>query len=138
MTDKQIIDKNVMELKRLSRDYKTAVIGISSFNRENYLAPVNLTSFKESGAIEYSSDVLMALQYSGMDYQEGDTEQRRSSRIRELIKKQQQLGKDGMAQSIQVKILKNRNGVIANTDLLFYPKYNCFEERKDISGIINR
>ena len=138
MTDKQIIDKNVMELKRLSRDYKTAVIGISSFNRENYLAPVNLTSFKESGAIEYSSDVLIALQYSGMDYQDGDTEQKRYTRIRELIKKQQQFGKDGMAQSIQVKILKNRNGVIANTDLLFYPKYNCFEERKEISGIINR
>lgn len=35
-TDKQNTDKAVMELKRISRDYKIPVIGISSFNRANY------------------------------------------------------------------------------------------------------
>ena len=45
------------------------IVGISSFNRENYTAPVNLSSFKESGSIEYSSDVLIGLQYDGMDYE---------------------------------------------------------------------
>ena len=67
MTDKQNTDFNVMQLKRISRDYNTAVIGISSFNRENYTAPVNMASFKESGAIEYSSDVLIGLQYKAMN-----------------------------------------------------------------------
>lgn len=50
-TDKQNTDKAVLELKRLSRDFKIPVIGISSFNRENYTAPVNLSSFKESGRL---------------------------------------------------------------------------------------
>ena len=73
-SDKQITDKNVVELKRISRDYKTTIIGISSFNRDNYTQPVNLSSFKESGAIEYSSDVLIGLQFNGMDYEEDETE----------------------------------------------------------------
>jgi len=64
-TDKQNTDKAVMELKRLSRDYKIPVIGISSFNRQNYNQPVSMEAFKESGAIEYSSDVLLGLQLKG-------------------------------------------------------------------------
>lgn len=65
LTDKQAIDKSVLELKRISRDYKAAVIGISSFNRNNYNEAVNMAAFKESGAIEYSSDVLIGLQLMG-------------------------------------------------------------------------
>ena len=44
-TDKQAVDKNVLELKRISRDYDIPVIGVSSFNRENYTEPVNMTAF---------------------------------------------------------------------------------------------
>ena len=130
-TDKQNTDKAVLELKRLSRDYKTSVIGISSFNRDNYNAPVNLASFKESGAIEYSSDVLIALQYEGMDYQAGEKEQERDKRIRELIKEQQALGREGKTQTLQVKILKNRNGSKGESAIKFYPMFNYFLE--DIS-----
>ena len=61
MTDKQNTDKNVLELKRLSRDFQIPVIGISSFNRENYKTPVSMASFKESGAIEYSCDILIGM-----------------------------------------------------------------------------
>ena len=42
------------------------VLGISSFNRDNYNNPVGMQSFKESGAIEYSSDVLIGLQFKGV------------------------------------------------------------------------
>lgn len=128
MTDKQNTDKAVLELKRLSRDNNIAVIGISSFNRDNYSSPVNLASFKESGAIEYSSDVLIALQYSGMDYEEGETEKAREKRIRELIKTQQAKAKDGKAQLLQVKILKNRNGSKGESLINFYPMFNYFTE----------
>ena len=48
-TDKQNTDKAVLELKRISRDFKIPVIAISSFNRENYGASVNMACFKESG-----------------------------------------------------------------------------------------
>ena len=127
-SDKQNTDKNVVELKRISRDYKTTIIGISSFNRDNYTAPVNLSSFKESGAIEYSSDVLIGLQFLGMDYQEGETDKQREKRIRELRKEQEAKGRLGQAQTIQLKVLKNRYGCKGDVVLSFYPMFNYFEE----------
>jgi replicative DNA helicase len=130
-TDKQNTDKAVLELKRLSRDYEIPVIGISSFNRDNYTAPVNLASFKESGAIEYSSDVLIGLQYEGMDYQEGETDGARQKRIRELVKTAEQQAKSGKNQNIQVKILKNRNGSKGAAFLDFYPMFNYFKEKDE-------
>lgn len=133
-TDKQNTDKAVLELKRLSRDYSIPVIGISSFNRDNYTAPVNLASFKESGAIEYSSDVLIGLQYEGMDYQEGEADGARQKRIRELAKTAEQQGRSGQAQSIQVKILKNRNGSKGDTLLDFYPMFNYFTDKREGAG----
>ena len=108
-----------------------APVGISSFNRDNYSAPVNLASFKESGAIEYSSDVLIGLQYEGMDYQEGENEKARDKRIRELVKEQAQAGKQGKAQKLQVKVLKNRNGCKGSIAIDFYPMFNYFTEQYD-------
>jgi len=127
-TDKQNTDKAVTELKLLSRDYNIPVIGISSFNRDNYTAPVNLASFKESGAIEYSSDVLIGLQYLGMDFQEGERADSRDKRIRELIKEAIKEGQRGNFQKIQIKILKNRNGSKGDTVIRFYPMFNYFLE----------
>lgn len=128
-SDKQNTDKNVLELKRLSRDKGIPVFGISSLNRDNYTAPINNAAFKESGAIEYSSDVLIGLQLSGMDYQEGETDKNRDKRIRELFKEQKAKGNQGGAELLQLKILKNRNGK-SGTDALFlyYPMFNHYEE----------
>lgn len=127
-SDKQNTDKNVVELKRISRDFKTSIIGISSFNRDNYTAPVNLTSFKESGAIEYSSDVLIGLQYLGMDYEKGEPQTARDKRIRELIKDNEARGRSGGAQTIQLKVLKNRYGAKGDVILDFFPMFNYFKE----------
>ena len=136
-TDKQNTDKAVLELKRLSRDYSIPVIGISSFNRDNYNAPVNLASYKESGAIEYSSDLLLGLQYEGMDYKEGETDKQRESRIRKLIEEAVEAGKKGEAQKIQIKILKNRNGSKGSTILDFYPMFNYFTQEAKREGANN-
>ena len=138
-TDKQNTDKAVLELKRLSRDYSIPIIGISSFNRDNYTAPVNMASFKESGAIEYSSDVLIGLQYEGMDYQEGEADKARDKRIRKLMKQAVEDGKAGKPQKIQVKVLKHRNGSKGDAYLDFYPMFNYFTapkagERSESSG----
>jgi len=130
-TDKQNTDKAVLELKRLSRDYKIPVIGISSFNRENYTAPVNMAAFKESGAIEYSSDVLIGLQYTGMDYKEGETDGKRQTRIRELIKACEQMASTGGGIEIDLKVLKNRNGGRGTSaPLTYYPMFNYFTEHE--------
>lgn len=133
-TDKQNTDKAVLELKRLSRDYGIPVIGISSFNRDNYTAPVNLASFKESGAIEYSSDVLLGLQYEGMDYQEGEADKAREKRIRELMRQAVEDGKAGKPQKIQVKVLKHRNGSKGDACLDFYPMFNYFTDKTSGAG----
>ena len=126
LTDKEKVDLNVTALKLLAVNYHIPIIGISSFNRENYTSPVSMASFKESGAVEYSSDVLMGLQYEGMDYREEETSAKREKRIRELIKEQEDAGRQGDCQRMQLKILKNRNGVKGSAYFDFYPEFNLF------------
>ena len=125
-TDKQNTDKAVLELKRLSRDFSIPIIGISSFNRENYTAPVNMASFKESGAVEYSSDVLMGIQYDGMDWQRGESEKERNKRIRALFDENIANGRAGKPQRLQLKVLKNRNGTKGNAYIDFISMFNYF------------
>lgn len=112
-TDKQNTDKAVMELKRISRDYKTPVIGISSFNRANYREAVTMEAFKESGAIEYSSDVLIGLQLKGAGKKDFDANEAKKKSPRE----------------IELIILKNRNGSAGNRiEFSYYPLFNYFKE----------
>ena len=54
------IDDTVRKLKKFQRDTNTTFIVISSFNRTNYNQSVSFESFKESGGIEYSADVVWA------------------------------------------------------------------------------
>lgn len=128
-TDKQNTDKAVTELKRISRDYNIPILAISSFNRDNYNAPVNLASFKESGAIEYSSDVLIGLQYSGMDWRDKEKEPDRNRRIRELMASYIQAGKTGQSQDIEIKVLKNRNGSKGACVVKYWPMFNIFRDK---------
>ena len=112
-TDKQNTDKNVLELKRLSRDYKIPVIGLSSFNRANYREAVTMEAFKESGAIEYSSDVLLGLQLKGAGEKDFDAlaEKEKTPRRVELV------------------VLKNRQGPAGGrVEFEYYPMFNYFKE----------
>lgn len=131
LSDKQNIDQSVLDLKRLSRDYSIPILGISSFNRENYTNPVDYSSFKESGAIEYSSDVLLGLQLLGM----GELPEEKGARLtkaRELRDKAKEEGRLGRHQDLELKILKNRNGISASLELQFYPKFNFFIATEDL------
>lgn len=67
MSDKQNIDFNITELKRISRDLDICIIAISSLNRSNYDSVIAFESFKESGSIEYSSDVVIGLQLAAIN-----------------------------------------------------------------------
>ncbi len=112
-TDKQNTDKAVMELKRISRDYKLPVIGISSFNRANYKEAVTMEAFKESGAIEYSSDILLGLQLKGAGSKDFDATKEKAKNPRE----------------IELVVLKNRNGATgAKIPMEYYPLFNYFKE----------
>lgn len=128
-SDKQNTDKNVLELKRLSRDQKIPIVCISSLNRDNYMQPISMQGFKESGAIEYGSDVLIGLQHEGMDYKDGEKDKDRENRIREMRKKNEELKSSGHPIRVELKILKNRNGVIGDPiPYLFTARYNHFSE----------
>lgn len=125
LTDKQITDKNVKALKIISRDFNTTVIGISSFNRDNYSSVVNMASFKESGAIEYSSDVLIGLQYKDMAEAAGD-----KVKAQGVADKAAEDAKNRRSVAVQLKILKNRNGSKGTVDFDFYPMFNKFKEKQ--------
>lgn len=113
MTDKQNTDRAVLELKRISRDYKIPVIGISSFNRQNYSQSATMEAFKESGAIEYSSDVLIGLQLRGAGGVGFDAAAEKKKTPRE----------------VELLILKNRNGMAGvSVEFEYYPRYNYFRE----------
>ena len=129
MTDKQIIDRNITELKHISRDFDIPVIGVSSFNRENYNTSINLASFKESGAIEYSSDVLMVLQYDFMSVESGETSSKRQERLEKAKLENLLKSREGKPISIELKVLKNRNGAKGSTSFKFWEKFNCFDNK---------
>lgn len=126
-TDKQIVDFNVVALKRLSRDLAVPVVAISSFNRINYAEPLNTAAFKESGAVEYSADCLIGLQFRGQDYHSGDEKEgSRVRRISALIARMNRRGKEGKPQGVQLKVLKNRAGYKDSCFFEYYPAFNFF------------
>ena len=116
-TDKQNTDRAVLELKRLSRDLKTPVVCISSLNRASYSNKISMEAFKESGAIEYSSDVLLGLQFAGAGGEKFD-----------LDKAKHGEGKYG-EREIQCVVLKNRYGRTGGKITYTYnPCFNHFYE----------
>ena len=113
-TDKQNTDKAVLELKRISRDFKLPILGISSFNRMSYREAVAMSAFKESGSLEYGSDVLIGLQLKGAGEENFDVD----------------VAKQADPRRVEVVILKNRNGATGkHIDFDFYAKFNYFEEK---------
>ncbi|MEE6678658.1 DnaB-like helicase C-terminal domain-containing protein [Limosilactobacillus fermentum] len=85
-TDKANVTTSVNEMKKIATRYHIPVIVISSFNRLNYNSPVSMEAFKESGDIEYSTDVLIGLQLSGVG-QEGFDVNEAKNRLHEKLRR---------------------------------------------------
>ena len=116
-SDKQNMDNFVTELKKISKEYNTPVIAISSFNRANYKEPVTMEAFKESGAIEYLSDVLIGLQFNGISKKDFDLNRAKMENPR----------------NIELVILKNRNGRSGDKiKYKYYAPYNYFKENNSV------
>ena len=129
-TDKQAADRAVLDLKRLSRDFNTPVVAVSSFNRDSYQAPVSFSSFKESGGIEYGSDVVFALQYAGMDY-DARTDKNpagRMARVSAIVKAAQAKYTAGEFADLELKVLKNRKGRRDTVSLQFLALFGYFKD----------
>lgn len=147
-TDKRLLtDYDVTRLKVVSRDFHIPVLVISAFNRISYYDPVSMSSFRESSGIEYSSDILLGMQYKGMDYkkslipvkddEDGGKQKAKlvyestadhNSRVRALLDDMDERGAIGGELPIELKILKNRNGSKGTLSYNFLPKYNYYCE----------
>lgn len=122
--NKDSIDFNVTELKRISRDFNIPVFVISSFNRMNYMNQVSFESFKESGGIEYTADVLIGLQLKILGEDQIFSKEKGSeNEKRKMIKD----AKNKIPREIQLCCLKNRNGRSSfDLNFLYYPNYDLF------------
>ncbi|MBQ9488092.1 MAG: hypothetical protein IJU91_09915 [Selenomonadaceae bacterium] len=119
-TDKARIDDIVHKLKTFQRETNTTFIVISSFNRVNYYSQVSFESFKESGNIEYTADVVWALQmFVANTIKDGAG----ISAVRKKFddaKKQQ-------PRQLQLKCLKNRQGNNYDCYFNYYSAHDYFE-----------
>lgn len=105
-------DKNVSALVNIAKAQRTPVIAISSVSRMSYTGGLMMSSAKESGAIEYSADQLLAYQYKDQSNSTDiDAERARYPRQMEL------------------KMLKSRNSAgFGKMYLNYRPAYNLFTE----------
>ena len=122
------IDEVVRKLKKFQRDTNTTFIVISAFNRMNYAQTVSFESFKESGNIEYTADVVWAMQLDIMNHIKGGDPVSDSRRKIEEAKKQQ-------PRQIHLKCLKNRQGTNYDCFFNYHSAHDYFEPYVEYSEI---
>lgn len=122
MSTKDVVDENVRALKKLSAENDLVVFVISSFNRQNYLSVVDFESFKESGGIEYSADVVWGLQLAIMNADLFNSDKQLQDKRKAVHD-----AKKASPRKIELVGLKNRYGV-SNTNYFFdyFPESDLF------------
>ena len=121
-TTKDAVDGHVRAFKKLQVENDLVVILISSLNRQNYLTPVDFESFKESGGIEYTADVIWGLQLSVMNNEIFDKEKGLKQK-REVVRN----AKNENPRKIELVCLKNRYGISSyHCEFLYYTRYDLF------------
>lgn len=119
-TDKQQVDLNLKGFRELVLQ-GLPVLLISSLKRGNYsgkeIGPMEMDSFKETGGIEYSADVLIGLQFAACHNQGGcnpDEEKVKYPRDMELV------------------VLKQRYGAVnAGVPVWYYAEFDYLEEKPE-------
>lgn len=110
---KERVDDAVRRLKDFQLSTDATLIAISSFNRENYYQAASFSSFKESGGIEYTADVVWALQNGG-ECDEIDKET-----ITKLAKEK--------IRPVRLTCLKNRSGGLYECFFRYHAAHDYFE-----------
>lgn len=114
------VDRNMSELRRLSRDLKSPVLVISSEDREAYkpgrekyeARKPTLTALRGSGGIEYSADAVLCLWRDNLE----------SDRLTKVNRRK--------TVRVEVYVLKNRNGELGKVKLDFMPAWAVFGNDK--------
>jgi len=129
MNTKDAVDGHVRALKKLQSENDLVMMVISSLNRQNYLTPVDFESFKESGGIEYTADVIWGLQLSIMNSDIFDKKDKLKEK-REAVKE----AKRANPRQIELVCLKNRYGVSSySCGFNYYPQFDLFVPESDFA-----
>lgn len=123
--DKAQTDYTIHALKTLQRNNDLVVFVISSFNRANYMQEVSFESFKETGGIEYTCDVLWGLQYSCISTNpvfDTQTQSKIGDKRRAIKEAKRQIPR-----KIQLVCLKNRYGRDYDAYFEYNPAYDYFK-----------
>jgi replicative DNA helicase len=108
--DKRVaVDSLVSDLRRIARDVGSPVIAISAMSRAEY-AKVKMSGFKESGGIEYGTDIAAIL----------------------TVEKESE---DGSERDVALNIIKNRNGRRGKVGMKYDMRHDYFEETDQ--GFVN-
>ena len=120
-SDKQHIDNVMTQLERTAKSENITIFAISSLNRGSYLMPIDLSSLKESGSVEYSSDVVWGLQLAAInDFKDTDSK----TTVRAAMDRE----KAAIPRRVEIHILKNRYGRTGNSAYMnYYPHRDFFE-----------
>ena len=117
LSDKQAVDRVIASSADISREFDIPIVVVSSFNRSSYNTRATLASFKETGGVEYESDVVLALQFQNADCVDIENEKLKSPR------------------EMEIAVLKNRNAMTGNVvPLGYYAEYNIFAESFGSNG----
>lgn len=129
MTTKDTVDLHVRRLKELQIAHQLTMIVVSSLNRQNYMTAIDYESFKESGGIEYTADVIWGLQLQCI-HEKLFTSQNKVNEKRQRIKE----AKRTNPRKIELVCLKNRFGISSySCQFNYFSKYDLFEP--DLTGM---
>lgn len=125
--EKQAVEESLKHMVRLAhgdispRDgvvfHGLPVILISSLSRGSYKTPMEISSFKETGGIEYSADILLGLQFRACHEKNMDLNAEKGK----------------VPRDVELSILKQRYGSSGDlVGLRYYAAYDCFLEESDL------
>lgn len=152
ITDPRIsIDHIVHSLKSFQKLNNLTVIAICSMNRMNYSTPVDFESFKESGGIEYTADVVWGMQLEIItkeefeihtdEYTDASGQTKTKKRATTISEKRQMINdaKTQDVRDIQLVTLKNRYGRASYTlNFAYEPAYDTFTPKmEDQHGFVS-
>lgn len=123
-SERQIIDDKLEAMLSLVDEAEIPVVLISSLSRAYYKKYLQMDSFKDSGGIEYSADVLLGLQFSACHDEEGNPVDEHSWNL--------ETEKAKHPREVEILILKQRYGSTGDTiPLSYYSRYDAFVPRED-------
>lgn len=139
LTDPRMsVDHTLHSLKSYQSLHNLTVIAICSLNRANYLTTVDFEAFKESGAIEYTADVVWGMQLSILSdpsfyYKTIQSAGGKTSTVETTPaerREKQNEAKSADIRKIELVALKNRYGKTRySVEFEYEPKYDTFRAK---------